>query len=106
MRHTGTNTASAYREWLTIATRRRDQRPDVHEHRSTKVCPVAWRRAMATAAAVCALASGCGGDGDVDPSTLDVGAYSTAVRTIPDDPSPANDIALEGLRMSDAVADT
>ena len=58
-------------------------------------------------AAVCALAAGCGsGDTDVDLSKLSVGTYSTAARNIPNQPSPADGTVLEGIRMSDAVADT
>ena len=58
-------------------------------------------------AAVCALAAGCGsGDADIDLSKLSVGTYSTAARNIPNQPSPADGTVLEGIRMSDAVADT
>ena len=58
-------------------------------------------------AAVCALAAGCGsGGGDVDLSKLGVGTYSTAARNMPNQTSPADGTVLEGIRMSDAVADT
>jgi hypothetical protein len=56
---------------------------------------------------VCGLATGCGSaDTDVDLSKLDVGAYSTSPRNIPNPPSLQDGIVLEGIRMSDAVADT
>lgn len=59
------------------------------------------------AATVGLLAAGCGNDGtDVDFSKLSVGAYSTAARNIPNQPSPEHGTVLEGIRMSDAVADT
>ncbi len=61
---------------------------------------------MVATVAVCTLTAGCGGDAGVDLSSLDVGTYSTAVRTIADQPSLPNGIVLEGIRMSDAVADT
>ena len=64
------------------------------------------RRSVVAAAAVCALATSCGGDARIDLSRLDVGTYSTATRTIAEPPSQANGIVLEGIRMSDAVADT
>ena len=58
-------------------------------------------------AAVCALAAGCGSGGaDVDLNKLSVGTYLTAPRNIPNQPSPADGTVLEGIRMSDAVADT
>lgn len=58
-------------------------------------------------AAVCTLAAGCGSGGaDVDLSKLSVGTYSTAARNIPIETSQADGTALEGIRMSDAVADT
>jgi len=59
------------------------------------------------AATVGLLAAGCGNDGaDVDLSKLSVGTYSTAARNIPNQPSPDHGTVLEGIRMSDAVADT
>jgi hypothetical protein len=68
---------------------------------------VAWRPAIAVVSAVCALATGCGSaDTDVDLSRLDVGTFSTAARNISDTPSLPDGIVLEGIRMSDAVADT
>lgn len=58
------------------------------------------------AAAACTLAVGCGGEARVDLSRLDVGTYSTAVRTVDNQPLPENGTVLEGIRMADAVADT
>jgi hypothetical protein len=52
------------------------------------------------------LASSCGRADDVDLNKLDVGPFSTAVRVIPNQPSLPNGVVLEGIRMSDAVADT
>jgi hypothetical protein len=51
------------------------------------------------------LVAGCGG-GDVDLSKLDVGTYSTTARTIENQPSQHEGTVLEGIRMSEAVADT
>ncbi len=56
--------------------------------------------------AVMLLGPGCAGTADVDLSKLDTGPYSTAVRAIPNQPSWPNSVVLEGIRMSDAVADT
>jgi hypothetical protein len=67
---------------------------------------VAWRRSIVVTTAVCWLAAGCGNSDHVDLSTLNVGTYSTIPRAIPDQPSLPNGAVLEGLRMSDAVADT
>ena len=67
---------------------------------------MAWRRATTAATAVCVLAAGCAAGDEVDLGTLRVGTNSTAVRTIPDRPSLTNGTVLEGIRMSDAVADT
>lgn len=65
-----------------------------------------WQAIVLTAA-LCTLTAGCGsGDTDVDLDELNVGTYSTVARTIPNLPSPADGTVLEGLRMSDAVADT
>jgi hypothetical protein len=66
------------------------------------------RRSIAMTAVACLLAAGCGSGGDarIDLSRLDVGPYSTAVRDIPDQPSLRNGTVLEGIRMSEAVADT
>lgn len=61
------------------------------------------------AAAVTLLAAGCGSDakgGGVDLSTLDVGTYSTAPRTVKDQPSQPEGTLLEGIRMAEAVPDT
>ena len=107
MRHTRTNTEFGYREWLTIATRRRYQRVELRKESSTNVLVVRWRRAIVTATAVCTLLAGCGdGADDVDLSKLNVGTYSTAARTIPNPPSLPDGTVREGIRMWDAVADT
>ena len=59
------------------------------------------------AATVGLLAAGCGNDGaDVELSKLSVGTYSTAARNVPNQFSPEHGTVLEGIRMSDAVADT
>jgi hypothetical protein len=56
---------------------------------------------------VCGVVAGCGNaDTDVDLTKLDVGTYSTAARNIPNPPSLPDGTVLEGIRMSDAVADT
>ena len=52
------------------------------------------------------LAAGCGGGSDVDLAKLNVGSYSTTARTIENQPSEPEGTVLEGIRMSDAVADT
>lgn len=67
---------------------------------------MAWRRAMTATTAVCVLAAGCTTHDGVNLGTLRVGAYSTAVRTISDQPSLPNGTVLEAIRLSDAVADT
>ncbi len=57
--------------------------------------------------AACVLAAGCGNDENaVDLSLLSVGTFSTAARNIPNQPSLPDGTLLEGIRMSDAVADT
>lgn len=64
-----------------------------------------WRRSIVVA--TCVLAAGCGNDeNDVDLSKLTVGTYSSAARNIPNQPSLPDGTVLEGIRMSDAVADT
>jgi hypothetical protein len=69
--------------------------------------PVGWRRAIAIVSAVCGLATGCGSaDTSAELHTLDVGTYSTTARNIANPPSLRDGIVLEGIRMSDGVADT
>jgi hypothetical protein len=68
---------------------------------------VTSRPTIGVVLATCVLAAGCGSDENaVDLSKLSVGTYSTAARSIPNEPSPAEGTMLEGIRMSDAVADT
>lgn len=69
------------------------------------VVPVSWRAIIATAS-LCTLVAGCSGGARVDLNRLDVGTYSTTARTIANPPSLANGTVLEGIRMSDTVADT
>jgi hypothetical protein len=60
---------------------------------------------MATAMAL--LGSGCGSDdGSVDLGKLSVGTYSTTARMINNQPSQPEGTVLEGIRMSEAVADS
>jgi hypothetical protein len=62
---------------------------------------------MTASTVLAALVAGCGqGDAKVDVGALNVGTYSTALRTVKDEPSPAEGTVLEGIRMSEAVADT
>ena len=44
--------------------------------------------------------------GDIDLTKLDVGSYSTAPRSVRSEPSLPQGTVLEGIRMSDAVADS
>jgi hypothetical protein len=67
-----------------------------------------WRSgvcALVVSTVLSGLVAGCGAD-EVDVSKLDVGTYSTALRTASSQPSPQAGTILEGIRMSDAVADT
>jgi len=69
-------------------------------------------RAALIAAAVAVLVTGCShapwssSSGGVDVAKLDVGTYSTAPRTVRDQPSPPEGALLEGIRMAEAVADS
>jgi hypothetical protein len=69
-------------------------------------------RAALIAAAVAVLITGCShapsssSSGGVDVAKLDVGTYSTAPRTVRDQPSPPEGALLEGIRMAEAVADS
>src|ERR1700712_3851000 len=54
----------------------------------------------------CSLQDAVGPPGGVDLSTLDVGTYSTASRTVKDQPSQPEGTLLEGIRMAEAVPDT
>lgn len=66
-------------------------------------------RAALIVTAVAVLVTGCSSSssaGDVDLAKLDVGTYSTAPRTVHDQPSPPEGTLLEGIRMADAVADS
>lgn len=66
-----------------------------------------WRKAIVLTTALCTLTTGCGsGDNDVDLEHLDVGTFSTAARNIENQSSSTDGTVLEGIRMSDAVADT
>jgi hypothetical protein len=69
------------------------------------------RDAASIAAAVATLITGCShaprnSSSGVDLAKLDVGSYSTAPRTVHDQPSPQDGTLLEGIRMAEAVADT
>jgi hypothetical protein len=68
-----------------------------------------WRscvRTLLISTALTGLIAGCGGTPEVDVSKLDIGTYSTALRTADNQPSPQAGTFLEGVRMADAVADT
>ena len=64
---------------------------------------------MIAVAAVAVIATGCAEgaptDATVDPAKLDVGAFSTTPRSVPNRPSAQEATLLEGIRMADAVAD-
>ena len=55
---------------------------------------------MIAAVSVAVLAAGC-----ADPAKLDVGAFPTTTRAVPNQPSPQEATVLEGIRMAEAVAD-
>jgi hypothetical protein len=69
------------------------------------------RSFVAALASVAALIAGCSdtdsaASNDVDLAKLDVGSYSTEVRTVRNEPSLPQGTLLEGIRMADAVADS
>jgi hypothetical protein len=72
---------------------------------------VSLSRAAAIATAVVVSVAGCTGSSqaphdEMDLGRLDVGSYSTGLRHLRNQPSLPQGTVLEGIRMSDAVADS